>query len=81
MLFSPAGKSMALLHDLVKPGKYNIDYLPRSLAKDVQEISVGIILSGTDDTLKLKSGKGITMLQAPKTEKLAIDDAGDRRRQ
>lgn len=77
---------MALLHDLVKPGKYNtayltIDYFLRSLAKDVQEISVGIILSGTDDTLRLKSGKGITMLQVPKTEKLAIDDAGDRRRQ
>jgi two-component system CheB/CheR fusion protein len=51
-----------------------IDYFLRSLAEDIQEMGVGIILSGTgtDGTLGLKSIKGVAgmiMVQEPKTAK------------
>ncbi|MGY6274511.1 CheR family methyltransferase [Methylomonas sp. MgM2] len=78
----PAGKNLALLHrrlHLMEPGEYNannlpIDYFLRSLAEDIQGLSIGIILSGTgtDGTLGLKAVKGVsgmTMVQEPNTAK------------
>ena len=78
----PPGKSLALLNrrlHLMASQKYDsanlpIDYFLRSLAEDVQEMGIGIILSGTgtDGTLDLKAVKGasgMTMVQDPKTAK------------
>jgi two-component system, chemotaxis family, CheB/CheR fusion protein len=78
----PPGKNLAVLKrrlHLSEPGKYNaanlpIDHFLRSLADDIQEMSVGIILSGTgtDGTLGLKAIKGVsgmTLVQAPQTAK------------
>lgn len=78
----PPGKNLALHHrrlHLLKPEKYDISHLPidyflRSLAEDAQDMSVGIILSGTgtDGTLGLKAIKGVsgmTMVQEPQTAK------------
>ena len=78
----PPGKNLALLNrrlHLMDSPKHDsqhlpIDYFLRSLAEDVQEMSVGIILSGTgtDGTLGLKTIKGVsgmTMVQEPKTAK------------
>ncbi|MGZ8193087.1 MAG: CheR family methyltransferase [Methylobacter sp.] len=78
----PPGKNLSVfkrrLHLMTSP-RHNfanlpIDYFLRSLAEDVQEISVGIILSGTgtDGTLGLKAIKGVagmTMAQDPPTAK------------
>lgn len=78
----PPGKNLAVLKHrlhLSEPGKYNaanlpIDHFFRSLAEDIQAMSVGIILSGTgtDGTLGLKAIKGVsglTMVQTPQTAK------------
>jgi len=78
----PPGQNLALSNQklkLVKPEKYNtanqpIDFFLRSLAEDIQELSVGIILSGTgtDGSLGLKTIKGesgMTMAQDPQTAK------------
>jgi two-component system, chemotaxis family, CheB/CheR fusion protein len=78
----PAGKNLAVLnrrlHLMDKPAHdfahLPIDYFLRSLAEDIQEMSIGIILSGTgtDGALGLKSikgGLGMTMVQDPKTAK------------
>jgi two-component system CheB/CheR fusion protein len=78
----PPGKNLALLNrrlHLMDSPKHDsqhlpIDYFLRSLAEDVQEMGVGIILSGTgtDGTLGLKTIKGVsgmTMVQDPKTAK------------
>ena len=78
----PPGKNLALLNrqlHLMEYYKHDftnlpIDYFLRSLAEDVQEMGIGIILSGTctDGTLGLKSIKGLsgmTMVQDPKTAK------------
>ncbi len=78
----PPGKNLALLNrrlHLMDSQKHDaahlpIDYFLRSLAEDIQEMGVGIILSGTgtDGTLGLKSIKGVagmTMVQEPKTAK------------
>lgn len=78
----PPGKNLAVYKHkfhLMDLGKFNsanlpIDYFLRSLAEDIQEMSVGIILSGTgtDGTLGLKAIKGvsgITIVQDPKTAK------------
>ena len=78
----PPGKYMAILNSrlhLMDTPIYNaanlpIDYFFRSLAEDIQELGVGIILSGTgsDGTLGLKAIKdasGMTMVQEPKTAK------------
>ncbi|MDD5578550.1 MAG: chemotaxis protein CheB [Methylobacter sp.] len=79
---SPPGKNLSVfkgrLHLMVSP-KQNyanlpIDYFLRSLAEDVQDKSIGIILSGTgtDGTLGLKAIKGVagmTMAQDPSTAK------------
>ena len=78
----PPGKNLALLNHrlhLMECQKHDsahlpIDYFLRSLAEDVQEMGVGIILSGTgtDGTLGLKAIKGVsgmTMVQEPKTAK------------
>jgi two-component system CheB/CheR fusion protein len=78
----PPGKNLALLNrrlHLMDCQKHNsehlpIDYFLRSLAEDVQEMGIGIILSGTgtDGTLGLKAIKGVsgmTMVQEPKTAK------------
>jgi len=78
----PPGKNLALLNrrlHLMECQKHNsahlpIDYFLRSLAEDIQEMCVGIILSGTgtDGTLGLKAIKGVsgmTMVQKPKTAK------------
>lgn len=78
----PPGRNLALLNQrlrLIEPGQYNsanlpIDYFLRSLAECVQEMSVGIILSGTgtDGTLGLKAIKGVsgmTMVQDPASAK------------
>ncbi|HEY5138925.1 MAG TPA: CheR family methyltransferase, partial [Methylococcales bacterium] len=78
----PPGKNLALLNrrlHLMDHQRYDsahlpIDYFLRSLAQDVQEMGVGIILSGTgtDGTLGLKAIKGLsgmTMVQEPKTAK------------
>ncbi|CAA9892478.1 Protein-glutamate methylesterase [Candidatus Methylobacter favarea] len=78
----PPGKNLSVfkrrLHLMASP-KHNpvnlpIDYFLRSLADDVQEKSVGIVLSGTgtDGTLGLKAIKGaagMTMAQEPPTAK------------
>jgi two-component system CheB/CheR fusion protein len=78
----PPGKNLSVfkhrLHLMVSP-KHNyanlpIDYFLRSLAEDVQEKSVGIILSGTgtDGTLGLKAIKGVagmSMAQDPPNAK------------
>ena len=65
----PPGKNLALLNrrlHLMESQKYDssnlpIDYFLRSLAEDVQEMGIGIILSGTgtDGTLGLKTIKGV----------------------
>ncbi len=73
---------MALLNrrlHLMDSPKHNsanlpIDYFLRSLAEDIQEMGIGIILSGTgtDGALGLKAIKGVsgmTMVQEPKTAK------------
>ena len=78
----PPGKNMALLNrrlHLMESQSYSslnlpIDYFFRSLAEDVQDLSIGIILSGTgtDGTLGLKAIKdvsGMAMAQDPKTAK------------
>ncbi len=78
----PPGKNLALLNrrlhlmDSPKHDSANlpIDYFLRSLAEDIKERGVGIILSGTgtDGALGLKAIKGesgMTMVQAPKTAK------------
>jgi two-component system CheB/CheR fusion protein len=78
----PPGKKLALLNrrlHLMDSQKHDathlpIDYFLRSLAEDIQELGVGIILSGTgtDGTLGLKAIKGVagmTMVQEPKTAK------------
>ncbi|MCX7097640.1 MAG: PAS domain-containing protein [Methylococcales bacterium] len=78
----PPGKNVALLNrqlhlmDFPSHDAWHlpIDYFFRSLAADVQEMAVGIILSGTgtDGTLGLKAIKGVsgmTMVQDPKTAK------------
>ena len=78
----PPGKNLALLNrrlHLMECQKHDtahlpIDYFLRSLAEDVQEMGVGIILSGTgtDGALGLKAIKGVsgmTMVQEPKTAK------------
>lgn len=78
----PPGKNLALLNcrlHLMDSQKHNsahlpIDYFLRSLAEDIQEMGVGVILSGTgtDGTLGLKAIKGVsgmTMVQEPKTAK------------
>ena len=78
----PPGKNLALLNHrlhLMDSQKYDaahlpIDYFFRSLAEDIKEMGVGIILSGTgtDGTLGLKAIKGVsgmTMVQEPKTAK------------
>jgi len=78
----PPGKNLALLNrrlHLMECQKHDsahlpIDYFLRSLAEDVQEMGVGIILSGTgtDGTLGLKAIKGVsgmTMVQEPQTAK------------
>ncbi len=78
----PPGQNLALSNQklkLVKPEKHNtanqpIDFFLRSLAEDIQELSVGIILSGTgtDGSLGLKTIKGesgMTMAQDPQTAK------------
>ncbi|MDD5319841.1 MAG: chemotaxis protein CheB [Methylococcales bacterium] len=78
----PPGKNLALLNrrlHLMDSPKHNsanlpIDYFLRSLAEDIQEMGVGIILSGTgtDGALGLKAIKGVsgmTMVQEPKTAK------------
>jgi len=78
----PPGKNLALLNHrlhLMECQKHDsahlpIDYFLRSLAEDIQEMGVGIILSGTgtDGTLGLKAIKGVsgmTMVQEPKTAK------------
>ena len=78
----PPGKNLALLHrrlHLMDSPKHDsmhlpIDYFLRSLAEDIQEMGVGIILSGTgtDGALGLKAIKGVsgmTMVQEPKTAK------------
>ena len=78
----PPGKNLALLNrrlHLMESQKYNsaqlpIDYFLRSLAEDAQEMSIGIILSGTgtDGALGLKAIKGVsgmTMVQEPNTAK------------
>jgi two-component system CheB/CheR fusion protein len=78
----PPGKNLALLNrrlHLMDSPKHNsanlpIDYFLRSLAEDIQEMGIGIILSGTgtDGALGLKAIKGVsgmTMVQEPKTAK------------
>ena len=78
----PPGKNLALLNHrlhLVDCQKHDsahlpIDFFLRSLAEDIQEMGVGVILSGTgtDGTLGLKAIKGasgMTMVQDPKTAK------------
>jgi two-component system, chemotaxis family, CheB/CheR fusion protein len=78
----PPGKNLALLNHrlhLMDSQKHDsqhlpIDYFLRSLGEDVQEMGIGIILSGTgtDGTLGLKAIKGVsgmTMVQEPKTAK------------
>ncbi|MGR8997608.1 MAG: CheR family methyltransferase [Gammaproteobacteria bacterium] len=78
----PPGKNLALLNSrlhLMDSPKHDsmhlpIDYFLRSLAEDVKEMGIGIILSGTgtDGTLGLKAIKGVsgmTMVQEPKTAK------------
>ncbi|WP_262965276.1 CheR family methyltransferase [Methylobacter psychrophilus] len=78
----PPGKNLALLNrqlhlmDCYDHGFKNlpIDYFLRSLADDVREMSIGIILSGTgtDGTLGLKAIEnvsGMTMVQDPQTAK------------
>ncbi|MGZ8190989.1 MAG: CheR family methyltransferase [Methylococcaceae bacterium] len=78
----PPGKNLALTHQklhLVEAGKYDsanlpIDFFLRSLAEEVEEMGIGIILSGTgtDGTLGLKAIKGVsgmTIVQDPQTAK------------
>ena len=78
----PPGKNLALLNrrlHLMDSQQHNsahlpIDYFLRTLAEDIQEMGIGIILSGTgtDGTLGLKAIKGVsgmTMVQEPKTAK------------
>ncbi|MDD5462396.1 MAG: chemotaxis protein CheB [Methylococcales bacterium] len=78
----PPGKNVALLNHrlhLMDSPKHDlenlpIDYFLRSLAEDFQQMSIGIILSGTgtDGTLGLKAIKGatgMTMVQEPQTAK------------
>jgi len=78
----PPGKNLALLNhrlhlvDCQKHDSANlpIDFFLRSLAEDIREMGVGVILSGTgtDGTLGLKAIKGasgMTMVQEPKTAK------------
>lgn len=78
----PPGKNLGLLKrclHLVESTKFQaanlpIDYFLRSLAADIQEMAVGIILSGTgtDGSLGLKAIKGaagMTMVQDPRTAK------------
>ncbi len=78
----PPGKNLALFHhrmyvmDRSSHGTMHlpIDFFLRSLAEDIQEMSIGILLSGTgtDGTLGLKTIKavsGMTMVQAPETAK------------
>ena len=77
----PPGKYLALFHrriylmdetnhEMMRP----VDFFLHSLAKDIKEMSIGIILSGigTDGTLGLKAIKaasGMVMVQDPKTAK------------
>jgi two-component system CheB/CheR fusion protein len=78
----PPGKNLALLNHrlhLMDSPKHDLRTLPidgflRSLAEDFQQMSIGIILSGTgtDGTLGLKAIKGasgMTMVQEPQTAK------------
>jgi two-component system, chemotaxis family, CheB/CheR fusion protein len=78
----PPGKNLALLKHrlhLMDSPAHNLAHLPidfflRSLAEDIQEMGIGIILSGTgtDGALGLKAIKGasgMTMVQDPKTAK------------
>lgn len=78
----PAGKNLVLRHHklhLVDPVKHNannlpIDYFFRSLAADIKDLSIGIILSGTgtDGTLGLNAIKGVnglTIVQSPESSK------------
>ncbi|MDT8425393.1 MAG: CheR family methyltransferase [Methyloprofundus sp.] len=78
----PPGKNLGILNrrlhlmDIGKDAHLHlpIDYFFRSLAADLQEMAIGIILSGTgtDGTLGLKAIKGesgMTMVQEPKSAK------------
>ncbi len=78
----PPGKNLALFHRriyLMETANHEamhlpIDFFLHSLAEDVKEMSVGIILSGTgkDGTLGLKAIKGVSgmaMVQDPETAK------------
>jgi len=78
----PPGKNLGILNRRLhlmdakesQPLHLPIDYFFRSLAADLQEMAIGIILSGTgtDGTLGLKTIKaesGMSMVQEPKSAK------------
>jgi two-component system CheB/CheR fusion protein len=80
----PPGKDVAILNgtlQLMEPGRalgvhLPIDYWFRSLARDQQELAVGIILSGngSDGTLgiqAIKGESGMVMVQDPETASFA----------